>query len=91
MHSSLARLTYVAMMIAHDLREQIERIDLQILHLLQDRAKLYSDMGVDEESEDISSDTIALWIEEAGENGLDEVVVEKIAKLIILLCKRKEE
>jgi len=79
------------MMIAHDLREQIEKIDLQMLRLLQDRAKLYLDMEYDEDSYDVSSDTVALWIEEAGESGLDEVVVEKIAKLIILLCKRKED
>ena len=79
------------MMIAHDLREQIENIDLQMLRLLQDRAKLYTDLELDEESEDVSADTIALWIEEAGESGLDEAIVEKMAKLVILLCKRRGE
>lgn len=73
-----------------DVQQQIEKIDLQIIKLLDDRANLYSDIrAYGDKSYD--EETSALWIEEASDSGLDETIIEKICKLTMLLCKRREE
>ncbi len=73
-----------------DVQQQIEKIDLQIIKLLDDRAKLYSDIRAYGDTSD-GEETFALWVEEAADSGLDETIVEKICRLTMLLCKRREE
>lgn len=78
-------------MTTHDLTEQIEQLDLQILNLVSDRVRLYRQLTNDGEDEVDDSDALAMWIEEATEKGLDEALVEKLAKVVIVLGKRSEE
>lgn len=75
----------------HDIQEQVEAIDVQIIALLATRAKLYAGLDPNEIDADVLADTIALWIEEAGEHGLPESVMEKMAKLVLVASKRIEE
>lgn len=75
----------------HEIQDQVEAIDIQIISLLTDRAKLYSGLDPNEIDADVLADTVALWIEEAGERGLPESVMEKMAKLAVVSSKRIEE
>lgn len=75
------------MTIAYDLQEQLETIDIQMLRLLRDRARLYAEMG---EGMPDDADTLAFWTEEAAEMGLDELATEKIAKICLYLCKKEQ-
>ena len=75
----------------HDIQDQIEAIDLQIIGLLADRAKLMQGLDDDTFDADMLADTVALWIEEAGERGLPESVIEKMARLAVVASKKVEE
>lgn len=76
----------------HDLQERLAQIDLQILKLLEDRAKVVTDALADEEPAEADElETIAFWTEEAAEMGLDESLAEKICKLAMLISKKTEE
>lgn len=75
----------------HEIQDQVEAIDVQIISLLTDRAKLYGSLEENEIDADVLADTVALWIEEAGERGLPESVMEKMAKLVVVSSKRIEE
>lgn len=76
----------------HDLQEQLEQIDSQILTLLQDRVKLVTNAASNEEpAEEDALETLSFWTEEASDYGLDETIVEKITKLVILLGKKVED
>lgn len=75
----------------YDVQEQIEKIDIQILNLLADRAKISSSLEEDSIDEDTLADTTAMWIEEAGERGLNEAIMEKMSRLVVLSSKKIEE
>ena len=73
-----------------DIEDQLESLDVNIISLLADRAKLVA--SLDEPiSADTIADTVAMWVEEAGERGLDEGVLERISKLVMLSSKKAEE
>lgn len=75
---------------AHELQEQIEKLDRQILRLFRDRTHLCMDL--DSQEDQLSDeDTILFWSEEAIDQEMDEEIVEKIAKLVTRLCKKVEE
>jgi chorismate mutase len=76
------------MMTLVDIKEQLEAIDHKIINLLEERTHLCSGhyLGSDEEVEILS-----LWLEEAAEKGLDDVRMEKIAKLVITMCRDSAE
>lgn len=67
-----------------DIQEQLEQLDLQVIKLLEERVRICDgqELTADEELESLS-----LWLEEAGEKGLDEGRMEKIAKLVIALSR----
>ena len=77
-----------------DTRLQLEKLDQQILKLLVERVQLCveartRDEGLD--SREVETDIISTWIEEAVDQGLDEVIVEKIANLTVRLCREEDE
>lgn len=76
-----------AMMTLVDIQEQIEQLDLQIISLLEERARICAGQNLtgDEETEMLS-----LWLEEAAERGLDDAKMEKIAKFTIAMCREGE-
>lgn len=74
----------------YDIAEQLEHIDVQIIGLLADRAKISSDLE-DSLDADMVAESVAFWVEEAGEKGLDEEIAEKICKLVLLSSKKSEE
>ena len=75
---------------ALDIQEQIEKLDLQILSLIGDRVKLYNELNLEEDEADMLADTVALWIEEATERGLDEALAEKMAKIVTIMSRKVE-
>lgn len=79
------------MVTVHDIQEQIEQLDLQMLSLLQDRVKLYAEARRDDDEPLDDADVLAMWIEEAGERGLDEGLVEKLCKIIVILSRRTQD
>lgn len=75
---------------AHELQEQIEKLDRQILRLFRDRTHLCMDLD-NQEDQLSDEDTILFWSEEAIDQEMDEEIVEKIAKLVTRLCQKVEE
>ncbi|MDD5470000.1 MAG: chorismate mutase [Candidatus Peribacteraceae bacterium] len=74
----------------HELQEQIEKLDLQLLRLLRDRMHLCADLaGQNEQITD--QETALFWVEEAIDQGMDEEIIEKMAKLVSSLCRKSEE
>jgi chorismate mutase len=80
------------MMTLADIQERLELLDMQIINLLQERSRICTDAGnqggLDGDQE---SEILSLWMEEAAERGLDESKMEKMAKLVIGLCRVAEE
>lgn len=74
-----------------DIQEKVEKIDVQIVALLADRAKLHVNLDPEEMDADLVSDTVSLWIDEAAEFGLNEALIEKMARLAVLSSKKTEE
>ncbi|MDD3896784.1 MAG: hypothetical protein PHU04_03010 [Candidatus Peribacteraceae bacterium] len=74
----------------HELQEQIEKLDLQILHLLRDRMHLCWDFS-GKEGHIPDAETVLFWVEEAIDQGMDEEIIEKMAKLVASLCRKSEE
>ena len=74
-----------------DIQDKVESIDTQIVSLLSDRAKLHAGLDPDEFDADLVSDIVSLWIDEAAEFGLNEVLMEKIARLVVMSSKKLEE
>lgn len=90
MHSGKSQVQRRPMATYFDIEDQLEGIDLNIISLLADRAKLVGTLDEPVTAETIE-DTVAMWVEEAGEKGLDEAVLEKICKLVLLSSKKAEE
>jgi len=77
----------------HDSRLFLTKIDEQIIRLLQDRAQQcvdLSDSG-DAITEEEESEILSYWLEEAADLELDEGIMEKICKLVLLLSRKNEE
>jgi hypothetical protein len=76
----------------HDIREQIQKLDEQIVSLLEERLSLYGDMKEDEDDEsDSMGSTVAEWEEMADERGWNAVVMGKIGRVVEELCKSATE
>jgi len=76
------------MMTLTDIQEQLEKLDLQIIKLLDERTHICAGHSL---SADDKLDMLSLWLEEAADRGLDEVRVEKIGKLAIAMCSDTPE
>ena len=73
------------MMTLVDIMEQLEKIDHQMVRLLEERRQLcMQGGGVDPEQE---ADLLAFFVEELSERGMDDDRAEKIGKLIAGLCR----
>jgi len=76
-----------------DTRLQLEKLDQQIIQLLEERVQLCIEARERQESMDTDSEAeeLSLWMEEAADRGLDEQIVEKIGRLTQRLCRTEEE
>ncbi len=82
------------MPVSHDIAEQLQKIDAQIVELFAERVNFCRKaLEEDEEAFDHASNTeiIAFWDEEADGRGLNIGVMNQICKLVLKLCKAGEE
>ena len=76
------------MMTLVDILEELQKIDQDIINLLEQRSRLCADHRLDADEE---AEILSLWLEEGAEKGLDEVRIEKIAKVVISMCRGSRE
>lgn len=72
------------MMTLVDIQEQLEKLDQQIIKLLEERVRMCDGQNL---SSDEELDILSMWLEEAAEKGLDEGKMEKISKLVITMSR----
>ena len=76
----------------HDSQSVLMEIDKKILHLLHDRVhQCMALSGGDAPAAEEEAEILAYWLGEAVDLELDEETVEKIYRLVFLLCKQTEE
>lgn len=70
---------------------QMEKLDQQMLDLLEQRALLYGEevdeggaIGDDEE-------TVDMWVESGAERGLDEAAIERVCRAVLVLSRKAAE
>ena len=84
--------TFSAMTVVLDeLQELLEKIDAKLIDLLTERANLCTRMKEDTNIGESINDTVAYWMEEIAERGLDEEAAEKLCRAVIALCKETPE
>ena len=70
---------------------QMDKIDQQMLDLLEQRALLYGEAvdegGAAEDDEEI----VDMWVEWGMERGLDETAVERVCRSVITLSRKSAE
>jgi hypothetical protein len=71
------------MPVSHDIAEQLQKIDAQLVDLLAERVN-FCRKALEEDEE-------AFWDEEADGRGLNIGVMNQICKLVLKLCKAGEE
>jgi hypothetical protein len=78
------------MMMTDDILAALEKIDQQIVRLIVERRELVAQMpgGL---STDQEVEAMSLWIDEAVERELPEDPMEKMAKLISQVCRKRGE
>lgn len=78
------------MMMTDDLLAALEKLDQQIVRLIAERrimaAQIPGGLSVDQELEIMS-----LWIDEAVERELPEDAMEKMAKILSQICRKRGE
>ncbi len=74
-----------AMMTLTDTLEQLAKIDAKIISLLEERMRICDGQHF---TSDELLETISLYVEEAADKGIDSPNIEKLAKIIILICRR---
>lgn len=82
------------MAVSHDLRSQLEKIDLQILDLLEQRVSLCQELLEEDEdavTPEYQADMLAAWEEAADERGWSLGALMKVWKGIVDLCKTMAE
>ena len=76
------------MMTLVDIQEQLEKVDQQIITLLEERMHICEGHSLSTEEE---AELLSLWLEESADRGLDEGKMEKIGKLAITMCRGNGE
>lgn len=76
------------MMTLVDIKEQLEKIDQQIIDLLEERVQICVGQYLEADEE---LEMLSLWLEESAEKGLDDAKTEKIGKLVIGMCRATPE
>lgn len=78
-------------MTAHDFEDQLQQIDENILNALAERKRLYDTTPVSDQSDLDDMDIVSGWLEEGADRGLDDELLEKLAKIVVLLSKKRSE
>jgi len=70
-------------------QEQLEKVDRQILTLLDERVSLMEELHDQSETDprELEEEAVSFWAEEATDRGLDETDAEKIARMVVKLRK----
>lgn len=70
-------------------QEQLEKVDRQILTLLDERVSLMEELHDHDASDprELEEEAVSFWAEEATDRGLDETDIEKIARVVVKLRK----
>ncbi len=76
---------------SHSLEEQMQQIDGQILRLISERARLYAQAEAEEGLAEFDGEAIANAVQDAEDFDLDEGLVEKVFKLVSLLCRKVDK
>lgn len=76
------------MMTLVDIQEQLEKVDAQIITLLEERMHICEGHSLDADEE---VELLSVWLEEAADKGLDEAKMEKIGKFVIAMCRGSVE
>ncbi|OGJ58321.1 hypothetical protein A3H22_01330 [Candidatus Peribacteria bacterium RIFCSPLOWO2_12_FULL_55_15] len=70
---------------------QMEKLDQQILDLMEQRALLYGE-EVDKGRATVDDEEIVdLWVESGMERGLDEAAVERVCRAVLALSRKAAE
>ena len=75
-------------------RLDLEKLDQQIISLLAERVQMCRDARARSEgleSGDVQVEVLSYWVEEAIDRGLDETLVEKVAGMVIRMCRAEDE
>lgn len=82
------------MAVLHNVAAQIEKVDQQILNLIEQRVALCQD-ALEEDSSALGhaheAETLAFWGTEAEHRGLDEASAERIGKSVLAMCRKMGE
>jgi len=72
-----------------DIVGQLEKIDMEIISLLEERVRMCNqEGGLDADQE---TELFSVWLEESAEKGLDEEKMDKIGRLIIGVSRHSLE
>ncbi|MBI1934241.1 hypothetical protein HYS30_01110 [Candidatus Peregrinibacteria bacterium] len=69
----------------------MEKLDQQMLDLLEQRALLYSEAADEGKVTEDDLEVIDLWVESGMERGLDEAAVERVCRAVLALSRKAAE
>lgn len=70
---------------------QMEKLDQQMLDLLEQRALLYGEAADEGKITEEDEEIIDIWVESGMERGLDEAAVERVCRAILALSRKAAE
>ncbi|MBI4129380.1 hypothetical protein HY464_01670 [Candidatus Peregrinibacteria bacterium] len=70
---------------------RMEKLDQQMLDLLEQRALLYSEAADEGKVTEDDLEVIDLWVESGMERGLDEAAVERVCRAVLALSRKAAE
>ena len=70
---------------------QMEKLDQQMLDLLEQRALLYSEAADEGKVTEDDEEIIDLWVESGIERGLDEAAIERVCRAVLALSRKSAE
>jgi len=82
------------MIVASDVQALLEKIDRQIIQLLDERLQICSELIEQGRGSDLRAEAenmLSLWLEEAADRDLDEATVERVCKLVVGMCLKEKE
>lgn len=78
------------MAVLSGLRTQLEKVDQQILELLEQRVMLFGE-ALEEGGVEADDDVVEAWVEAGMERGLDEAAVERVCRAVLTLSRKGAE
>ncbi|MBI2117361.1 hypothetical protein HYT95_00525 [Candidatus Peregrinibacteria bacterium] len=70
---------------------RMEKLDQQMLDLLEQRALLYSEAADEGKVTEDDLEVIDLWVESGMERGLDEAAIERVCRAVLALSRKAAE